>query len=142
MFSIQPGILALMLTGWCSILTALLFRIGWSFRVAEIEVVSSSGRKARRTRLALRAMLVWLPFVFTTIFVFATVLIDPRLPFRLGKALRFLVRLRPPVDPTATALAVTLVALVVFGIVALITALRNPRRGLVDRIAGTLLVPR
>ena len=60
----------------------------------------------------------------------------------MGKALFQLAHLRPATNLVATSLTLMLIGLLIFAVASLISALRTPQRGLVDRIAGTHLLPR
>ncbi|MEO8448369.1 MAG: protein kinase [Gemmatimonadota bacterium] len=136
-YATAGGGLTLIVIGLLSLVAALLFRIGWAGRAAGIEIVSAAGQRAGRLRLLARAALIWLP-ILGPVFV----LVSTHMGKRVGAVLGGWASLHPPADLGATLLLGAFVLLAIAGIGALVSAVRTPERGLVDRLVGTNLVPR
>jgi hypothetical protein len=100
---------------------AFLFRGGLGLRLAGLALVRGSGKDALRLQCAWRAVLVWAPVVALLVIAVWVDVDYPALSW-VGSAVQ------------------GLLLLLLAGYVAL--ALRYPRRGLHDRLAGTYLVPR
>ncbi|HJR33915.1 MAG TPA: RDD family protein, partial [Gemmatimonadales bacterium] len=135
--AIGAGVIGLMVAGVLALTAALLMRTGVGFRTAGIEIVTKTGRPAGRIRILLRALVVWLPLIVPVL-----VVSSPAVAYRVGRALGGWSRLRDTGDAGAGAVGLFSLLLLVFAIVSVAVALKNPRRGLADRIAGTHLVPR
>ncbi len=103
------------------LVVAFVFRGGVSLRIASLALVRSDGRLARRWQSVWRAMLVWLPVVALFLAVGWVDLFAPESVWLV---------------PILHATVLGMLALYLF------VALRFPRRGLHDRLAGTYLVPR
>jgi hypothetical protein len=66
----------------------------------------------------------------------------PGFSYRLGRAARDLTQFEMPADVGAAIVATGVFLALLFGIVSIVVAIRHPARGVADRLAGTVLVPR
>ena len=107
-----------MFAAFMSIAAALIARRGLLLRVLGLELVRRPGEPSGRLRMAWRQILVWAPIPVA--------------------AVTLLLILTHRSTPLVIALCVVSVAMLVVG---LISAWRNPSRGLVERLSGTTMVP-
>jgi hypothetical protein len=119
--TLVPVMLAVSFSAFAAIMAfgaALLVRRGMLMRLLGLELVDARGERASRGRLLWRQVLVWMPI--------AGVVSAPLMMIRE--------------KPSPALLALLIVSTVAL-LASLLTAWRNPSRGLAERLSGTTMVP-